>query len=153
MLCIIEVQAVLALGDLKNSQARRGAKVLYEALKSQYQMVAFSSQDPSILRMWMRDNHMADWSLIKTWDRDTWSTYTDWAQHEIAQFLAAGWEIGLYIDSYPGITVPVTRMGVPTMQAAYPAVGPGFSDPEKATRAWADVSTVGTNPGGDNGPG
>lgn len=151
MLCVIDIQAVLSYGDLKSSpQARRGAKLLYEALRSQYQMVALSAVDPAITRWWLRSNFMNEWSLTKTWERDVWDDYIEWKQHEIAGFLASGWEIGVVIDSYPGLLVAVGRMGVMTMLVQHPAMGPGFSDPSRPLRAW---DTVGTEPGGDNGPG
>lgn len=151
MLCIVEIQAVFAVDDLTKGQARRGAKVLYEALRSQYQMVAMSSQTDEIVRWWLRSNHMGEgWSLIKCWDKDWSNVYTEWQEHIVADFLASGWEIGMFIDSYPGILVPVQRMHVPTMQVSHPAVGPGFFDPEKPPRPWA---TVAGDPGGDHGIG
>ena len=149
MLCIVEIQATFAVGDMKIGQARRGAKVLYEALRSQYQMVAMSSQPDEITRWWLRTNHMAEWSLIKTWDREIWGVYTEWQEHVVADFLASGWEIGMFIDSYDGVIGSVQRMHVPTMQVSYPEVGPGFYDPEKPPRSWA---TVASDHGGDHGP-
>lgn len=151
MLCIIEIQATFAVGDMKTGQARRGAKALYEALRSQYQLVAMSSQPEEITRWWLRSNHMADWSLVRCWDKEWSSVYTEWQEHLVADFLASGWEIGMFIDSYPGIIVPVQRMSVPTMQVSYPAHGPGFYDPDKAPRAWATVA--GDHGGNDHGPG
>jgi hypothetical protein len=150
MLCLIEIQATFAVGDMATGQARRGARVLYEALKSQYQLVAMSSQTEDITKWWLRSNGMADWSLIRCWDKEWSHIYTEWQVHLVADFLASGWEIGMFIDSYDGIITPVQRMHVPTMMVSYPAHGPGFFDPEKPPRAWA---TVADDPGGDHGPG
>jgi hypothetical protein len=93
---------------------------------------------------------MADWSLIRCWDKEWSNIYTEWQEHLVADFLASGWEIGMFIDSYDGILGAVHQMHVPTMRVSYPAVGPGFYDPDKPPRAWA---TVVGEPGGDHGPG
>ena len=71
MLCLVEIRGALAQGaSLKTDPARRGARLLYEGLKSQYQMIAFSPEDAEITNWWLKKEYMAEWSLIKPWDRE-----------------------------------------------------------------------------------
>jgi len=151
MLCLVEIRGALAQGaNLKTDPARRGARLLYEGLKSQYQMIAFSPEDAEITNWWLKKEYMAEWSLIKPWDRDVFAYYHEWIEHEVGIFLASGWEIALYVDTYGEAIERIQAKDVTTMQLHYPAHGPGFYDPEKPPRAWA---TLAGEPGGTNGPG
>lgn len=150
MLCIIDIRAAFCSGpSMKTDPARRGATMFYESLRSQYQMIALSPEDPTITRWWLRKEHMMEWSLIKCWDKD-WPLYIEWSEHIVADFLSSGWEIGLYIDTYEPSIRRVQDMHVTTLQISYPEIGPGFYDPEKPPRAWASVAG---DPGGDHGLG
>jgi len=154
MLCIVDLHSLCQGDSLRRDQAHRGAVPLYESLKSQFQMVAFSQEHEEIANWWMKKERLPDWALLKVWEPEIWQSYEEWVVHQIGGFLAEGWEIAAYVDSNADRIRAVREIHVTTMLLSYPERGPGFYDPDKAPRAWAEVSaTVGESLGGDRGPG
>jgi hypothetical protein len=148
MLCVINVEHVLAHGgDLRSIASYRGASVFYEALASQYNLIAMTMASEEIARWWLKRERMPKWANIEAADLlgtgMTAQEYRHWQYDKIRSYLAATWEIAFYIDTKFGPIERIHNLGVNTMVMDRTQIIPGWQNPEgTAPRAWD--SLVGT---------
>ena len=145
MIAIINVEHVLAHGaDLRSIASYRGASLLYEAMASQYQVIAMTMANEEIARWWLKRERMPKWANIYAADaveqRMTPGDYHEWQVMQIRAILAAGWEIAFYIDSELGAHERIHKMGVNTLVIHRNQIIPGWRNLETASpRAWDTV--------------
>lgn len=145
MIAIINVEHVLAHGgDLRSIASYRGASVLYEALASQYQVLAFTMANEEIARWWLKRERMPRWANVYAADaieqQMTPGDYHEWQVMQVRAILAAGWEIAFYIDSELGAHERIHKMGVNTLVIHRNQIIPGWRNLETAApRAWDTV--------------
>ena len=155
ILAVVSVEHVLANGgDLRSIASYRGAKVFYDALSSQYNMIALSAANDEIANWWLKRERMGKWARIYACGAiDRGMTSMEWKQWKLDKvrgFLAEGWEIAFYIDKESaGPIRQVHELGVTTMDFNHSMVNPGWRDPDTtAPRAWEEVATT-VDVGGD----
>lgn len=145
MLTIINVEHVLAHGgDLRSIASYRGATVFYEAIASQYQVIAFTMAEEEIAKWWLKRERMPRWARIVAADvvgnQMTAADYRDWQIMQVRATLAAGFEIAFYIDSEIGAHEKIHEMGVNTLIIHRNQIIPGWRNLEAASpRAWDTV--------------
>jgi len=145
MIAIINVEHVLAHGaDLRSIASYRGASLLYEAMASQYQVLAMTMANEEIARWWLKRERMPKWANIHA--ADVLATgmngddYNEWQVMQVRAILAAGWEIAFYVDSEFGAHQRVHKMGVNTLVIHRNQIIPGWRNLETASpRAWDTV--------------
>jgi hypothetical protein len=157
VLIVVSVEHTLAQGDdLRTAPAHRSSRSMYEALSSQFQLIALSKAPIDITRWWLKKEHMPKWAQIEVWEEGSFFEYPDWKVHKVGNLLSAAWEIAYYVDSDPHALSRVLDLGVSVLRVDHARNLPGWQDPEStAPRAWATLA-VGSEPldtGGDHGPG
>lgn len=141
MIAVIVIEGVLSEGDLKTANAYKWAKPMYDALRSQFNLMLLSSADRDIATWWLRKERMSDWSSLQVWNPKGFFTYPDWCADQIRGFLSDGWEIAIYLDFRPDVVAAVSGLGVATLQVSYPSLRPGWKD-DSPPRSWSDVVTT-----------
>lgn len=146
-ICVVPIEGVLANGDnLKTAQPTRWARLLYDALHTQYRMIALTVNPNEIARMWLQQEFLHDWAGVMTMPDAYFQSgplghnnYTEWKAKQVEEFLAEGWEVGMVIDIVPQALEQISRLGVMTMLLSYPANKVGWRDPDQELRAWTDI--------------
>jgi hypothetical protein len=152
MLVVLPIDGVFSTQpDLKTATARRGSILLYEALSSQYDLIALGQGDIEFLRWWLRKERMPKCASLRGWTEENFFLYRDWKIHEVGNFLSAGWEIALYLDNDSYVVGQVAQLGVTAGRLTHPLNGPGFRDLTEAPRAWSDVASSVETTGGSDG--
>lgn len=142
MIAIINVEHVLAHGgDLRSIASYRGASLFYEAMASQYQVIAFSMADPDITLWWLKRERMPRWARIMAADvlgnGMTTMDYREWQIMQVRQILAASWEVAYFVDYAQGPHEKIHALGVTTMVVNRTQIIPGWQSPDATTpRAW-----------------
>lgn len=142
MIAIINVEHVLAHGDdLRSIASYRGASVLYEAMASQYQVLAFTMADEEIAQWWLKRERMPRWARVVAADvignKMTGPDYQDWQIMQVRATLAAGWEVAFYVDHEYGAHETIHKMGVNTLVMRRTQIIPGWRNLETAApRSW-----------------
>jgi hypothetical protein len=138
-ICAIGIEEVLSAGwDLRKAPGQKWARALYDALHSQYRMIAFTQADPELVRWWMRRESLHDWAAMLT--QEAYLDYPEWKVRQVEDFLAEGWEVGLVLDIDNYVLDGVCAMGVLTMQVAVPQHPPGWKVRDEAgPRPWVEV--------------
>jgi hypothetical protein len=157
MLAVVTVEHVLSNGgDLRTIASYRGAKVFYDALSSQYNMIAFSAASDEIANWWLKRERMGKWARVYAANAVesgmTSMEWQDWKYQHIRGFLAEGWEVAFYVDrSASGAPIErVHALGVTTFDFNHSLINPGWRDPETdAPRPWEEVA-VASDIGGDS---
>lgn len=158
MLAVVSIEQVLANGgDLRQIAAYRGARLLYDALASQYHLIGLSMASQEIATWWTKREHMPKWARIYAADllaNDMTSMdYRDWKIMQVRTFLAEGWEIAFYMDSHHGPVQQVHELGVTTITFDHAMINPGWRDPAlSAPRAWENLATTVDTGGTSHGP-
>lgn len=142
MIAVVNVEHVLAHGDdLRSIASYRGASLLYDALATEYQLIALTKADEDIAKWWLKRERMPRWAKITAADvlgnHMSPADYYEWQIMQIRAILAAGWEIAFYIDSDFGPHREILKMGVNTMVMNRTQIVPGWRNLETASpRAW-----------------
>jgi hypothetical protein len=139
MIAVIALEGVMASGtDLRRAQPTKWGRPLYEALATQFRMIAFTQADPEIAAWWLKQESLRGWAAVMS--QEPYLDYGAWKVRQIEDFLAEGWEVGLVLDVDAGVLERVTELGVLTMALSYPTTKVGFKQHESSPRPWADVS-------------
>lgn len=135
----VAIEGVLAAGDdLRRAQPTKWGRALYEALATEFRMIAFTQADPEIAQWWLKQEMLRGWAAVMT--QEPYLDYPAWKVKQIEEFLAEGWEVGLMLDVDAGVLEQVTELGVLTLTLSYPTTKVGFRHHETSPRPWADVS-------------
>jgi hypothetical protein len=138
-ICVMPIESVLSgEDDLRKAQPTKWARLLYDSLHSQYRMVAFTANNEDTAEWWLRREMLRDWAGVMT-KPDAFNRFDDWKVRQIEDFLAEGWEVGLFIDTEKWVCEEVGRLGVVTMLLSYPANKIGWKEPDQPLRSWTDI--------------
>ena len=139
-LAIVCMEGLLVEGtDLKASPPTRHGRLLYEALKSQYQILLVTT-DPSaeLARAWLKREHLTGFGSVYTRPTTTILSAVDWKVAQIREMQSEGWPVMLYADSDPAAVRAAYLAGVPTMLVASPHFGrPEWRpDADRSIKPW-----------------
>jgi hypothetical protein len=138
-IAVIPIEGVLSRGhDLKSAQPQRWARTLFDALHSQYRMIGLTQADSDLADWWLRREMLRDWAGVMS-QPDAFKSTEEWKVHQVEEFLAEGWEVGVMVDTDQDVLTEVGRLGVVTMFLRYPANKVGWRDPDQPLRGWEDV--------------
>jgi hypothetical protein len=138
-ICVVPIEGVLSQApNLKEAQPTKWARMLYDGLHTQYQMIALTANEPEIARYWLQREMLRDWAGVLTMP-DAYANFGDWKVKQIEEFLAEGWEVGLVIDTVDHVLERISLLGVVTMLLSYPSNRVGWRDTTPEVRAWTDV--------------
>lgn len=139
-LAIINLEGVLVDGqDLKSSPPTKHGRLLYDALKGQYQALILST-DPSheLARAWLKREGVTGFGSVFCRPTNTLLSPVDWKVSKIREMQAEGWPVMLYVDSDPESIRAAFMEGVTTMLVASPRYArPEWRpDGERSIRPW-----------------
>jgi hypothetical protein len=135
---LIAVEGTLsAEEDLKRSAPTKWAKPLYDGIRAQYRTFALSRANDEIARWWLSRENLHAWSGVLCWNSPM--TYPAWKADQVREFLANGWEIGVYLDSDDETIHAVQALGVLTLKVGAPVHPPGWRADDTQFRPWTDV--------------
>lgn len=142
-LAIVCLEGLLVEGtDLKASPPTKHGRMLYEALKSQYQLLVITT-DPSIelARAWLKREHLTGFGSVYCRPNDTVLSPVDWKMSKIREMQSEGWPVMLYVDSDPASIRAAFLHGVPTALVASPKFGrPEWRpDVERGIKPWEEL--------------
>lgn len=139
MITVITIEGVLTAGeDLKTAMPTKHARMLYEAFKSQSNIIALTQAPHEIASWWLRREHLTDWSRILVYPATRPYTWSEWRVDFVRELLSDGWEIFAFVDSDPQIVESATALGVTGICVSYPAMPVGWKD-VAAPRAWTNI--------------
>ena len=146
-LAIVALEGVLVEGtDLKASPPTKHGHALYEAIKSQYQILVLST-DPSLelARTWLRRESYTGFGTVLCRPTTTILSPADWKMARLREMQAEGWPVMLYVDSDPEAVRAAFLEGVTTALIASPRYGrPEWRpDADRSIKPWdALVGTI-----------
>lgn len=140
-LAVITVEGVLADGlDLRGVPPTKWANPLYDALHTQFRTVAFTRAAQDIAHWWLRREGLIGWSAVQCWNQIM--GFEDWKVDRLREFLAEGWEIGVYLDCDRDVTTVAQSMGILTLTLGEPLVHPGWKSEDTVFRTWDEVKST-----------
>ena len=124
-LAIISLEGVLVEGtDLKASPPTKTGRILYESLRSQFQLLILSTDpSPALAREWLKREHYAGYGSVFSRPDNTILSPVDWKVSKIREMQSEGWPVMLYMDSDPAAIRAAFLEGVPTALIATPRFG------------------------------
>lgn len=142
-ICVIPIEGVLASDDdLRKAQPTRWSRPLYDSLHTEYRMIALTGNPVDTAQWWLQREMMKDWAGVMT-KPDAFNRFDDWKVRQVEDFLAEGWEVGLFIDTQAWVCEEVGRLGVVTMKLSYPMSHVGWKQPDQPLRSWEEIERQG----------
>jgi hypothetical protein len=140
IICVLPIEDVLSQShDLKSSPPQKWARPLYDGLHTQYRMLALTVATDEVADWWLQQNYLKDWSGVLT-KPDAYNNYNEWKVRQVEEFLAEGWEVGLFIDTEVWVCDEVNRLGVMTMRLSQPTSRVGWKPPDQPIRGWSEIA-------------
>jgi hypothetical protein len=133
-IALIDVEGVLAQGDLRSAPPQKWAIPLYGAIRSQFRTVALTRGVQDLARDWLRKEGFPDWSAVIAWN--TSMAYKDWVLDQVREFLANGWEVAFLITLDDEISRRAMDLGVLTLTIGVPMRLPGWKSEDEGFTPW-----------------
>lgn len=138
-IAVVPIEGVLSQGyDLRSAQPQRWARSLYDGFRGQYRMIGLTAADAELVDWWLRREMLRDWAGVMS-QPDAFPDMQEWKVHQVNEFLAEGWDVGVMVDVDEEVLDEVSRLGVVTMLLRYPTNKVGWRSPDQPPRAWNDV--------------
>jgi hypothetical protein len=127
-LAIINLEGVMVDGvDLKASPPTKNGRMLYDALKGQYQMVVLSTcPSYELARAWLKREYITGFGSVFCRPDNTILSPVEWKMTQIREMQSEGWPVMLYVDADPTAIRAAILEGVSTALVTTPR----FARPE-----------------------
>lgn len=139
MIACITIENVLANGDdLRNAAPTKWGRALYEGIVLNFRTIGFTRADHEVAQWWLKNETITGWAAVMS--KEDYLEYDDWKVRQIEDFLAEGWEVGMFIDPDPEVCARVSDLGVLTLCVSYPTIKVGWRPHEASPRPWSEVT-------------